>query len=159
MDGIALAESIPDSVLPYPDGSWNRVKYFFWRLLTPWFPAIQGGFLRLGVIQHPGGRGRYLLGHLAPGIDASLFVRRLEAEGVGNHFIAWTEEDQVLSLRKLDGFEHQYHLRIFGDGEVRGHYEYTPEAHPVWHQKAIGIERRREDLLRLLGDLVVKSDE
>jgi hypothetical protein len=58
----------------------------------------------------------------------------------------------------LVDFKHQYHLRVFKDGEVRGHYEYTPECHPIWHLQKVGQEPRREELLGFLGDWIVALD-
>ena len=83
----------------------------------------------------------------------------LLSQGFANHFIAWKDDDQVFSLRKCVDFERQYHLRIFSDGEVRGHFETTPEAHPTMHMKEIGMEARREDFLRYLGDWIIPSEE
>ena len=82
------------------------------------------------------------------------FLQYLIDNGWWNHFIAWTDEDQIISLRRLESFTWQYHLRIFRDGEVRGHYEYTPEAHPKWHLQEVGMEPRSEDFKKFLGDWV-----
>jgi hypothetical protein len=102
-------------------------------------------------------RQNFVLGTVAPGKNMEDFIQYLHGQGYFNHFIAWEDPDQLISLRKLVGFEWQYHLRVFKDGEVRGHYEYTPEAHPRLHLKEIGFEERREVFLGLLGDWVVPS--
>ena len=67
------------------------------------------------------GRQNYLLGKLAPGESIESFVEFLLDKGFGNHFVAFDDEGQVASLRYTPDFKHQYHVRIFKDGEVRGH--------------------------------------
>ncbi|MEK7539337.1 MAG: hypothetical protein AAB595_01725, partial [Patescibacteria group bacterium] len=74
--------------------------------------------------------------------------------GFGNHFIAWDDQAQVLSWRKLINFQEQYHLRVFSDGEIRGHFEYTPEAHPIQHFDEKGESFHRAEFLKFLGDFV-----
>jgi len=143
----------PDSVLPYPDGLASRLKYFFWRAISYPFPYVRDWLLTAGFIRHSG-RQAFLLGRLKSPADIGPFLRHLSAQGFGNHFIAWKDDGQLVSLRRLDGFERQYHLRIFKDGEVRGHYEFTPESHPWWHQHDVGVDSRREDFLRFLGDWI-----
>jgi len=83
------------------------------------------------------------------------FVEYLGTQGFFNHFIAWRDSGEIVSVRRPVSFEWQYHLRIFADGEVRGHYEYTPESHPVWHMREVGQEERREEFLEFLGDWIV----
>ena len=150
---------IPDSVLPYPEGIWNKAKYFVWKYV------ISGGFewgrdllLRLGFIRHEG-RQNFVIGHLAPGVKVEEFLSYLITQNFGNQFVAWIDDEQVISLRRLDGFEKQYHLRVFKDGEVRGHYEWTPESHPKWHLQEKDMIPKREDFLRFLGDWVAPEEK
>jgi hypothetical protein len=150
----AFKGRISDSVLPYPDGLWNRTKYVIWKVISPGYEWGLNTLLWLGVLHHEG-RQNFVLGHLAPGVKLDDFLHYIETQQFGNHFVAWTDDDQVISLRRLDGFKYQYHLRVFQDGEVRGHYEYTPEAHPKWHLQEVGFEERRGDFLRFLGDWII----
>jgi len=156
MDGLALKNRLPDSVLPFPDGLWNRTKYVFWKAITPGYLFGLNLLLALHLLHHEG-RQLFVIGRLAPGRSLDGFLAYLEAKGFANHFIAWKDDDQIVSLRKLESFERQYHLRIFKDGEVRGHYEYTPEAHPAWHSKEVGFEERREEFLQFVSDWVVSA--
>jgi hypothetical protein len=148
----------------YPDSFGDRLKYFFWRLYTPLHPLVRDSLLVVGIGSqsdtYPGGRQPYLLGTLAPGISVQDFVSSMLAQGFGNHFIAWKDRGQIVSLRYMDDFKYQYHLRVFEDGEVRGHYEYTPECHPVLHMKMVGVpfEPRREEFMRFIGDRIVLVD-
>lgn len=158
MKGLSLRSSeIPVSALPYPSGTWDRIKYYFWHAITPSFLKIRDVLISLHLIHHDVGRQRYLLGTLRSVQKFGSFLSYLQSEGFGNHFIAWKDNDQLVSLRRFDGFERQYHLRIFKDGEVRGHYEFTPEAHPVSHLREIGIEERRTDFLKFLGDWITQE--
>lgn len=151
---VSIKGAIPDSVVPYPDGLFNKAKYAFWKLISPGYVWGMNVLLRLHIIHHHG-RQEYLIGTLAPGTDFNAFLQYLAREKWTNHFIAWHDDDQLVSVRKLVSFTWQYHLRIFKDGEVRGHYEYTPESHPRWHLKEVGMEKRREDFLRFMGDWIV----
>ena len=93
----------------------DRLQQKVWRFLYPVFPYLQWPF----SIFH-GGRQPYRLGWLAPGHTLEELKAHLAKQGFGNHFVAWDDTGQVLSWRKFDGFEWQYHLRVFDDGEVRG---------------------------------------
>jgi hypothetical protein len=135
---------IPSAVLPYPTDTWGRIKYSFWRGITPHFLRIRDALVKFHILHHHG-RQHFKLGKVLPPKSIPAFIAHLQSEGFGNHFIAWRDEGQLVSLRKLDGFERQYHLRIFQDGEVSGHYEYTPEAHPWLHFKERDLEERRKD--------------
>ena len=156
MDEIAPKRQIPDSVLPYPRGIYNRSKYVFWKVITPFHNYWRDLLLSLGFIRHEG-RQNYVMGTLAPGMTVEDFLDYLVANGWANHFIAWKDEGEIVSVRKIVDFERQYHLRIFADREVRGHYEYTPESHPRWHMKEIGQEAKEEDFLKFLGDWIVTN--
>ena len=76
-------------------------------------------------------------------------------KGYGNHFVAWREKGEVVSLRYTTDFAYQYHLRVFEDGEVRGHFEYTPECYPISHMKMVGLEDRRHIFFEHLEDKIV----
>jgi len=136
----------------------TRIKKTFWSFITPLFPYVRDFLTKIGIVRHHG-RQSYHLGWLAPGRTMKDFVEYLKTKGFGNHFIAWTDDGQVLSLRRQQDFEWQYHLRIFEDREVRGHYEETPEDHPVDHFEERGMEARRDEFLELLGDWVVEKDK
>lgn len=156
MDSIVLRQSIPDSILPYPRGAYNRSKYWFWRIITPFHNYWRDLLLSLDILKHDC-RQNYLIGVVVPGRKIEDFLKYLESRGYGNAFIAWKDTDEIVSVRKLVDFEHQYHLRIFSDGEVRGHYEYTPEGHPRWHMKEVGQEPYCQEYLNELEGWVVPA--
>ena len=134
----------------------DRVKAFAWACIYPVFPQIRDGMLKLGLVKH-GIRQPYMLGHLAPGRTLEQLAAHVSQYGFGNHFIAWVDTDEVMGLRKRDDFHRQYHLRVFRDNEIRGHYEWTPESKPYEHLHDIGMEPRREEFLRFLGDFLTPS--
>lgn len=150
---LTLETSIPNSILLYPEGLWDRFKFTFWKIITPHHNFMRDALLRSGIIHHKG-RQDFKLGKLAEGRTLTDFLHYLHALGFGNRFIAWDDDGQIVSLRKLVGFEWQYHLRIFNDGEVRGHFEYTPESHPFLHLKDVNMEARHDDFVRFVGDWV-----
>jgi hypothetical protein len=130
------------------------VKYLFWQVCRPYHPIARDTLLRLRVIRHEG-RQDYLLGTVAPHLSIKDFIAYLVSRGFGNHFFAWKDDGEVVSLRYTENFMYQYHIRVFHDGEVRAHYEYTPECYPLLHMKKVNMEPRREFFLRILGDTIV----
>jgi hypothetical protein len=52
-------------------------------------------------------------------------------------------------------FRHQYHIRVFEDGEIRGHFEYTPECYPILHMKAVNQVDCRTEFMKVIGDRIV----
>ena len=149
-------KTLPASQMVRPEAIIDRAKYAFWRFYTPYHAAVRDTLLSVGVVSHEG-RQNFLLGHLAPGKKIKDFTSFLIERGYGNHFIAWKDDGEVVGLRYVENFVYQYHIRIFKDGEVRGHYEYTPECHPWWHYKAFGQVSRRDEFLDFLSDWIVPS--
>ena len=132
----------------------DHIKQLIWRGIYPLFPFFQLFFLPF----QKKGRQHYLLGYLSPQYELEDLKKHLsENWNFGNHFVAWHDDGQVLSWRHLESFEKQYHLRVFSDGEIRGHYEYTPEAHPFKHFREIGEEDRRDEFLHFLEGYVTQE--
>lgn len=141
-----------------PASLWGRLKYHFWNRYTPYHPYVRDALVSLRIVSHSG-RQNYLLGTIVPGKTVQELVSFLISRGYGNHFVAWKDDGELVGLRYAESFERQYHLRIFADGEVRGHYEYTTEHRPVRHYRAIGQEARREEFLDLLDGWISPSHE
>lgn len=161
----SLTRGLPASSMVYPDALLERIKYIFWRVYTPFHPFVRDLALRLHIVsakakaERWGSRQLYLLGHIAPQETFESIIAYLISRGYYNHFVAWEDDGEVVSLRYMENFSHQYHLRIFDDGEVRGHFEYTPECHPFKHYYAEGFEERRDYFLALLGDKIVPAQD
>jgi hypothetical protein len=150
-------KDLPYSKMVFPKAVAGRLKYGFWRVYTPLHPIVRNCALALHIVAPPAERQNFLIGRIAPGISVNEIVNFLISQGYGNHFIAWEDTGQVVSLRRVVGFERQYHVRIFEDGEIRGHYEYTPECYPILHYKAVDQEPRRDDFLQLFGDRIIPN--
>ena len=134
------------------------IKKDIWRHLYRIFPWVQKHFLKWHLVWHEKGRQPYHIGWLAPGKTLEELEKHLHNEwGFGNHFIAWKDNGQILSWRKLESFDEQYHLRVFKDGEIRGHYEYTPESKPVAHFTEINEQERPDEFKKFLGNYIVKK--
>ncbi len=116
---------------------------------------MQKELLKTHIIWHEDTRQKYHIGWLKKGKTLEELKDHLHGKwGFGNHFIAWPDTGQVLSWRKLSDFNHQYHLRVFSDGEIRGHFEYTPEGHPLAHFDEKGEEFHKAEFLKFLGEFV-----
>ncbi len=136
----------------------EKIKQAVWRFVYRFFVKIRNFLLKTRVIYHEKGRQPYHIGWLAPGKTLEQLKVHLHGEwGFGNHFVAWIDEGQVLSWRKLVDFNDQYHIRVFNDGEIRGHFEYTPEGHPIDHFIEKGEKEAQIDFLKFLGEFVVSK--
>jgi hypothetical protein len=136
----------------------EKLKQKIWDFIYGFFLPFRKFLLRIGIIWHKKGRQKYHIGWLARGKTLEELEKHLhEKWGFGNHFIAWVDEDQVLSWRKLTDFQDQYHLRVYKDGEICGHFEFTPEAHPLEHLEEKGEREAKEDFLKFLGKFVVEK--
>jgi hypothetical protein len=154
-------KELPRSKMRYPTRLRDRAKYVFWRTYTPFHPLLRGTARVLGVstesfVDTHEGRQNYLLGHIAPTLSLQEFVEHLIGQGFAKFHVAWKDSGETVSLRRVENFTHQYHIRIFADGEVRGHYEFTPECYPFSHLKAVGQEHRPEEFAKLFGHRVVR---
>lgn len=137
---------------------FDKIKQKIWLFIYGFFSPVQKFLLKYGIIHHENKRQKYHIGWLAPGKTLEGLKLHLHSKwGFGNHFIAWMDPGQVLSWRKLTDFQDQYHLRVFSDGEIRGHFEFTPEAHPIEHFIEKGEIDKRKDFLNFLGDFTVKE--
>ncbi len=148
--------SLPYSKMVYPANILDRTKYWFWYFFTPYHPTVRDTLLAMGLVWHEG-RQDFLIGKVASHISIEEFISYLVSQGYANHFVAWKDDGELVSLRYLDGFKRQYHIRVFEDGEVRAHYEYTTEAHPILHMRDVDVEDRREEFVQLLGERIIPS--
>jgi len=133
----------------------DKIKQKIWDFVYSFFLPLRNFLFRIGFIWHKKGRQKYHVGWLASGKTLESLKAHLHDKwNFGNHFIAWVDEDQVLSWRKLTDFQDQYHLRIYKDGEICGHFEFTPEAHPLEHVEEKGEREAKEDFFKFLGEFV-----
>lgn len=147
-------KTLPKSKMVFPSTVKDSLKYGFWSVYTPMHPFVRDLALAIGVVSHSG-RQNFLIGKVAPGQTLEDVVDFLVSRSYGNHFVAWKDDGELVSLRKVVDFRRQYHIRIFDDGEIRGHFEYTPECYPILHFKAVDQRDCREEFISLLEDKVV----
>lgn len=153
--------------MEYPTGVFNQFKYWFWTVYMRFYPAIRRIAYHLGIGEffinrfEGGHKGRqpFLMGTIDPSRSVSDLSLFLVEKGYANHFVAWKDAGELVSLRKTVGFEYQYHLRIFKDGEVRCHYEYTPECHPYLHMLQRGFESRTKEFQELLQGWIIPAEK
>lgn len=120
----------------------------FWNLAYRVWPPIIRVVEKLGFHDF---RQKYLLGHLNANYNKQNLENFLLEQGFELAKIAWKDPGEVLSMRKLDKEIYQYHLRLFIDGEIRAHYEYSPESHPMLHLKEARFDPETEYYKKLLG--------
>ncbi|MFZ2204965.1 MAG: hypothetical protein WAV23_00020 [Minisyncoccia bacterium] len=137
---------------------FDKIKHNMWQRLYGFFPFFHKNFHKFYVFFHGKERQRYHIGWLAPGKTLDELKKHLQEKwNFGNNFVAWVDLGQVLSWRKLESFHRQHHVRVFEDGEIRGHYEFTPESHPLDHFLEKGELERKDDFLKFLGSFVVEQ--
>lgn len=135
---------------------WNGIEHskrWAWWAMTPLFLAIRWLLLKSRVIKHDI-RQPFLIGKLRDGRAPQDLLEYLASQGFRKNSLAWIDRGEVFSVRCLLSLYHQYHIRLFDDGEIRGHYEWTPEARPFDHILERGFEERREEFLAILGEWV-----
>jgi hypothetical protein len=148
--------TVPHSRMVYPKAPHDRMKYVFWRLYTPFHPVVRDTLTALRIARHHG-RQPFLIGHIRAGHTLKEVIAHLHARGYAKYQVAWKDDGEVASLRRVDHFTHQYHVRIFNDGEIRAHYEYTPEYAPLKHFYQIGQVDRRKTFLEDLGECISRE--
>ena len=128
-------------------------KKFFWRVIYVIWPPV----LRLiEFLKIHNSRQKYLLGHLSLNNNIETLTEFLLTQGFELDLIALRDPGQILGMRKLDTPLYQYHIRLFCDGEIRGHYEYSPEAKPIAHSFENGIEPRKDFFNKILTGYLVE---
>ncbi len=129
-------------------------RQFMWFLVKPIFPYLRDIFLRANVTKVKGHnvRQRFSIGYLKQSLTHEDLQIHLEVFGFYREKMALIDPDEVYGMRKLDSenASFQYHMRLYRDGEIRGHYEKTPEDFPLDHFNEIGFEERRQEFLEML---------
>ena len=122
-------------------------KKFFWKVVYKVWPPV----LRLmEFLKIHNFRQDYIIGHLVSNQNKDSLFKLLFEQDFEYGICAWKDPGEILGMRKLDTPLYQYHIRLFSDGEIRGHYEYSPEAKPIAHSLEKGIEPRKEFFEELL---------
>jgi UDP-N-acetylmuramate dehydrogenase len=134
-------EYVGSDTLPNEYDSW------FWKKLYLFWPRLVIFVQSFGIHKF---KQNYLIGFLAEEKKPEEFAVFLQKHGYTKAYMAWKDPGEILSVRKIVRNIFQYHIRLFNDGEIRGHYEYTPEAKPFEHlfEKVFTFPKKYfEDLL------------
>lgn len=119
----------------------------FWKLVYQVYPPLLRFLERMKVHSK---RQPFILGK----VRGNASIEEIQSFLVGNGFehaiLAWKDPEEVLSVRKRDKSNFQYHLRIYNDMEIRGHYEFRPETNPWKHIRETLFESKEQDFKLLL---------
>ncbi len=132
---------------------FERLKSLLWHLFEPLFPTTRDTLMFLGFMRHDD-RQRFSLGWLKQEVTDRQVRAALRAAGFSDDYLAWIDPDETLNMRKLVDQVYQYHVRVFNDGEVRGHREFSTESHPMKHVFERGMTPGTEYLTPLLARLI-----
>lgn len=130
------------------------VRERFWEFIGSKKFAVKGytwfrNFLLWSGLARHDCRQNFPLGFLKTK-DAKRLEDCLRRDGWEKDFYSWVDPGEILNLRKVDQGRYQYHLRIFRDGEARGHYEFAPDRLPLKHFFARKFEERSDYFKELL---------
>ncbi len=134
----------------------ERIKTFLWKLFEPLFPTIRDTLVFLGFIKH-NERQPYPYGWLKDGASERSLRALLAKAGFSSDYLGWIDPGEVLNMRRIVNTIYQYHVRLFQDGEVRAHYEYTTESHPFKHLHDVGLEDGASYLEPLLAPVLSQN--
>ncbi|MDO8591254.1 MAG: hypothetical protein Q7R65_04765 [bacterium] len=129
----------------------EQIKFVWNMMYRVWPPCIRTAE-RLGFHNF---RQKYLLGHLNANYNKENLEKALQGNGFESAIIAWRDPGEVLSMRKIHNNIFQYHIRLFIDGEIRAHYEYSPESHPLDHFFEARFDPETEFFVKILGDHLI----
>lgn len=111
-------------------GLWNHLS----RRIRTW---VQTEILKRSI-----GRQKYPIGKT--GNLGGLYVALLDRLHYQDNHLAFCDRDEAFNVRRLKrcGLSwYQIHVRGYVDGEVRGHYEVTPESDPWRHYHGTTVQQ------------------
>ena len=121
----------------------------FWDYVYIIYPPV---LRKLEKIKVHNKRQEFLLGFLKKEVSVEEVNTYLSRQGFEKAILAWKDPDEAVSMRKIDLKIYQYHIRVYKDKEVRGHYEYSSEGNPWGHVREKCFEPRQEYFKSLLRD-------
>jgi len=111
------------------------------------------------ILQVNVGRQRYPLGTV-PAVNLyplwSYFIYSLSYQ---DNYLAYVDKDEYFSIRALreyNSLQYQIHLRGYTDGEIRGHFEITPEEDWREHKDGTTMREIPEPDLSLIATAIQK---
>src|SRR3989344_4702954 len=136
------------------DNPPSRYQTLFWTSVYHFWPKLTAFVQAFGIHKF---RQKYIIGFLKKGKTPEEFTKHLKNKGYSKAYMAWKDLGEVLSLRKIIRKNFQYHIRLFEDGEIRGHYEYTAEANPLGHFYEVVFTDPKDYFEHLLHGYLDKS--
>lgn len=127
---------------------WRFIKWGYRPPLRRLYNLVIGRFF----LKH--NRQEFLMGRLPKRVQHKLFGNFLRSRGFEDVSLSWIDPGETVNVRRLKDKDKQYHVRVFNDGEIRGHLEYAPESRPVAHLLEEGFEPAREYLTALYNDFL-----
>lgn len=128
----------------------------FWSIAYRVWPTCIRTVEKLGFHNF---RQKFLLGHLNSNYNKEQFAEFLRSKGFETAIIAWRDPGEVLSVRRVNDAIYQYHIRLFLDGEIRAHYEYSPESRPIDHVREAYFVPETEFFQKLMGEYLVVAEK
>ncbi len=131
--------------------------YFFWnrigklKISKPIYQFSRDFCQKIKITKHSG-RQDFHLGYLKK--NKEKLKQFLEKNNFEKSYYSWIDDGEILSLRKLDNKGYQYHIRLFNDKEIRVHYEYAPDGHPIKHLREDCFEPKTNYFSSLLKDFI-----
>lgn len=102
----------------------------------------------------------YYLFKLRQLVNVDEIQNRLAEHGWQLHYKGYVHEGQVCQWRKVvNGGKYEYHIRLYEDGTVTGHFSLTPEKGFIRHLFAIGSRSMtKEEANELMSQLGVSGE-
>tara|TARA_Y100000310_G_scaffold345750_1_gene469249 strand:- start:4244 stop:4654 length:411 start_codon:yes stop_codon:yes gene_type:complete len=128
--------------------------YIFWNKIgklkiSKIIYQISRDFCQNTRITKHSGRQDFHLGYLKKGFQSKL-KSHLSKNKFEKSYFSWIDDGEILSLRKLDNKGCQYHIRLFNDREIRVHYEFAPDGHPIKHLREDCFKPKRNHFSSLI---------
>ncbi len=136
------------------DNPPKAYQNWFWSIVYTVMPKITAIIQATGYHHF---RQNYEIGFLKKEKTPEDLVKYLHKKGYSKAYMAWKDLGEIYSFRKIVHKKFQYHIRIFKDGEIRGHYEYTPEKNPIGHLWEIVFTNPKEYFEHLLHSFLEKK--
>ena len=116
------------------------------------YPYLRDFILATHIWVHKG-RQKFVIGITKRSITRDEVEKILYSENFEQSICSWVDDGEVLSMRKREGV-FQYHVRYFVDGELRGHFEYSPESYPIKHLRGELMEPKKEYFTKIFKEIL-----
>lgn len=132
------------------------IRKTLWKITYACYPYIRNFLLFSRIMKHSG-RQNFHLGFLKQGLSMDDLKYLLEEKGFEKSIMSWIDDDEAMSMRKRANKIYQHHIRLYSDGEIKGHYEYSPESRPRKHLKGEVFEPEKRFFMDLAGDVITSK--